>query len=275
MILYHILSVVNAIAALSGLVVMGKIMAKYEIPRVWSLFFFYMFLQTFAILLTQVYTISNPPLKSNWKLKYSATLFCFMVFVFCRAITKVSMIQENYYKDTDIDDFFNSKIKIYNMKKVLKKIGDFFVKLFGGVKKAQDWLEDHVPEAIELINRIITIATSPTVSLTVDSILSLFGENIRNGGAEGKAKAIKLLADAARMMNIGNDCLNKPSDPEVILCFVEALKKRSPIDMQSTATKIGSLYLLQQQPELLKLSDTDTALQFTYKGIKIDQAIAA
>lgn len=160
------------------------------------------------------------------------------------------------------------------MKKTLKKIGDFFVRLFGGVKKAKDWLDEHVPEAIELINRLIGIATDPRVTLTADIIISLLPENIRNGSEEARSKAIKYLADAARFFQITNDCISQPTDIEVILCFVEALKKRSPVDLQGSATKFGSIYLMKQKAEL-KLSDTDTALQLHFKGIKIDEALAA
>lgn len=158
------------------------------------------------------------------------------------------------------------------MKKIIQKIGEFFVKIFGGIKKAEEWLEKNIPEAIQIISRLIAIANDPTVNLTADLVLSLFPKNIQDASDEVKAKAIQWLADAAKILNIGNDCLNKATPLEVILCFIAALKMRSPVDAQGTATKVVSLYLVQQQPDILKLSDTDTALQMHYKSLKIDLA---
>ncbi len=126
------------------------------------------------------------------------------------------------------------------LKERLDKIGNFFVRLFAGLKKYEHFVEENMPFIIEFVKRIIGIARSPEV-MTIESLL---GDKLQNKTEAEKEKILSVVEKGVDKMQLTTDCLGKPTLLEKLQCFGEAFKKRSETDQNGTAAKLASTLLL-------------------------------
>lgn len=89
------LSLVNVAGCIACIVMMVTRLIKYEIPRAWQVYMFFVFVLTFLVAIGQIFTFIYFPRISAW-LKMWATVYWIKTIWFCHVIKTVSMIKKNY-----------------------------------------------------------------------------------------------------------------------------------------------------------------------------------
>lgn len=126
------------------------------------------------------------------------------------------------------------------LKERLDKIGNFFVRLFAGLKKYEKFVEDNMPVIIEFVKKIIGIARSQEV-MTIEYLL---GEDLQNKTEAEKEKILSIVEKGVDKMQLSTDCLSKPTLLEKLQCFADLFAKRSETDQNGTAIKLASTILM-------------------------------
>jgi hypothetical protein len=87
--MYRTISIINALLCVVDIYLMIQLVKQYELPKVFTLFYYYMFVCVILMLAGQVYTIISPP-KQYWILKLSVTVFVMMILSFFKGIKHFS-----------------------------------------------------------------------------------------------------------------------------------------------------------------------------------------
>lgn len=124
------------------------------------------------------------------------------------------------------------------MKKFFQAIGNFVTNVFGGIKKIEKFLRDHVDDALGFVTLLRAYSGSPYV-LTV---LTLLPDKLKSKGEGFIKKYEELLDKVIAELSIGTDCLEKATFQERLQCFADHYKKLSPAMQDAVAHKIVALY---------------------------------
>jgi hypothetical protein len=138
------------------------------------------------------------------------------------------------------------------MKKFFQKVGAFFALLFGGAKKFEQFLIDHVDDAIDIVNKIRNIVENPVI-LTIMSVLP---DKYKNAAGEVLQKIQSTLDKVLADLSIANDCLQKPTFIERLKCFTEKLKKLTPVEREAYYKAIAAAYVKYHPDNKQPLADS-------------------
>jgi hypothetical protein len=143
------------------------------------------------------------------------------------------------------------------MKKFFQKVSDFVTKLFGGIRKLEKFLQDHVDDAMSFVNLLRSYSSNPYV-LTV---ISLLPDKLQAKGGEFLMKYEKTLDKVIAELNIGNDCMSKPTFLERLQCFVAHYKLLTPAMQEAVSHKIVALYAMESSGRKVKQHIIDKVVQ--------------
>lgn len=124
------------------------------------------------------------------------------------------------------------------MKKIFQRVWGFVVKIFGGLKKVEAFLRDHVDDALDIANKIKALVDSPTTVI----LLGLLPDRLKDQAEKALAKIEPILDKTLTALGIGEDCLNKPTLVDRVACFVERLRELSPAMRSAMYQKFASTY---------------------------------
>lgn len=146
------------------------------------------------------------------------------------------------------------------MKKFFKKIGGFFAMLFGGAKKFEKFLIEHVDDAIAIVNKIKDVVNNPVMI----TLLTLLPGKYSNAALSVLQK-IELVIDKVIIdLNIADTCLQKETFAQRVRCFIEAVGKLSPTMKDAVFQKFASLYTKYSSDTELKSRIVDAIVQNRY-----------
>lgn len=150
------------------------------------------------------------------------------------------------------------------MKKVLKAIAGFFVSLFASAKKFEQFLVDHVDDAISIVGKIREAVNSPIIG----SILFFLPERHKKVGGEMLAKSQEILDRVLQELQVSEDCLKKATVFERLQCFVNQVRSMSPAMQEAAFHKFASLYAKHSSGQTLSTRHYDTAVQDRFFMLK-------
>lgn len=143
------------------------------------------------------------------------------------------------------------------MKKVLKAIVSFLTSLFTDAKKYEQFLADHVDDAILVVSKIKSAVESPVIT----SLFYFFPEKYKNAGAEALQKIQAIIDKVLAELLVSDECLKKATLFEKLQCFVQQVKRLSPAMQEAAYLKFASLYAKHSSGAQLSSSTYDTAVQ--------------
>lgn len=143
------------------------------------------------------------------------------------------------------------------MKKALKAIALFFVSLFSNAKKFEQFLIEHVDDAILIVSKIKAAVDSPVIA----GLFYFLPEKYKNAGGEALTRIQDILEKVLIELVISDDCLKQPTLYKRLHCFVEQVKKLSPAMQEAAYHKFASLYAKHSSGETLSTRHYDTAVQ--------------
>lgn len=152
------------------------------------------------------------------------------------------------------------------MKRFFQRVWIFLQGVFGGFKKFEQFLTDHVDDAIDIAGKIKAIVDSPATIL----IIKLLPEKYRTNIEKALAKIEPILDKTVEILNIGGDCLSKTTTLEKITCFVEQLRKRSPKEQEGIIRQFASTYAQVSSGFKYRDSMVNAAVENRYLDKKFD-----
>jgi hypothetical protein len=158
------------------------------------------------------------------------------------------------------------------MKKLLEKIKLFFVMIFGGGKKLEEFLKLHVDDAISFIQQIKKFVDDPTLAFVIQLSPKKYRDKINEVLAKVEAVLDKVLSGLA----IGKECLEKLTFKERLSCAVDYIRNMTQEQREETYRKIGVAYIQIQGKEFtgkeIPESTARYLLELQYQSIKADAA---
>lgn len=146
------------------------------------------------------------------------------------------------------------------MKNLLHKIGAFFTILFGGAKKFEQFLEDHVDDGLAIMNKIYSFTNSPLIIAIEDILPDKYKTAVDDIKIKIQTNLEKVIADITG----GKDCLTKATFPEKLECLLVYIKTLTPTMQDGAKLKSASAYVqasLGDKAVDYKQSTIDTAVQ--------------
>lgn len=143
------------------------------------------------------------------------------------------------------------------MKKFFQKIAGFFVLLFGGAKKFEKFLQDHVDDAIEIVSKIKAAVESPIVATLIFFLPAKYKAAI--GPIITKIESV--LERVLVELQVSQDCLGKQTTAERLKCLVDHLRTLSPAMRDAVYFKFASLYTQYSSDAQIKGSIVDAIVQ--------------
>jgi len=146
------------------------------------------------------------------------------------------------------------------MKRFFQRAWGFILKVFGGLKKVEAFLRDHIDDALDVANKIKALVDSPTTVI----LLKLLPDRLE-AQAEKALKTIEPILDKTlTALGIGEECLGKATLVDRVACFVERIRELSPAMRSAVYQKFASTYVRvashTNQPEHV----VDTLTQIRY-----------
>lgn len=139
------------------------------------------------------------------------------------------------------------------MKKFFQKVGLFFVKIFGGLKKFEQFLQDHVDDAIGIVSNIRLLVNHPAVI----TLMAVLPPNLQQAAQDAIDKVESILDKVIYELNIGEECLAKATFPDRLACFIAHIRGLSPAMQEAVYAKIATLYTEQSSGADVKRSVVD------------------
>jgi hypothetical protein len=150
------------------------------------------------------------------------------------------------------------------MKRFFQRVWGFLVGIFGGLKKVEAFLREHVDDALDIANKIKALVDSPATVI----LLKLLPDRLKDEAEKALAKIEPILDKTLTALGIGQDCLNKATLVDRVACFVERLRELSPAMRSAVYQKFASTYTQiassTDQPEHI----VDTVVQIRYADRK-------
>jgi hypothetical protein len=159
------------------------------------------------------------------------------------------------------------------MKKLLEKIKLFFVMIFGGGKKLEEFLKLHVDDAISFIQQIKRWVDDPTL----DFLIQLSPKKYRDKINEVLAKVEAVLDEVLKGLNIGKECLEKLTFKERLACAVDYIRNKTQEEREEIYRQIGVKYIQITSKDYnngspIPESTARALLEMQYSALKADQA---
>lgn len=146
------------------------------------------------------------------------------------------------------------------MKRLLQRVWGFILKIFGGLKKVEAFLREHIDDALDIANKIKHLVENPATVI----LLKLLPDRLE-AQAEKALKILEPILDKTLIaLGIGEECLNKATLVDRVACFVEKIREMSPAMRSAIYQKFAATYVKQasgtDQPEHV----LDTLVQVRY-----------
>lgn len=152
------------------------------------------------------------------------------------------------------------------MKRLLQRVWGFILKIFGGLKKVESFLREHVDDALDIANKIKHLVDNPATVI----LLRLLPDRLQAQAEKALATIEPILDKTLIALGIGEDCLSKATLVDRVACFVERLRELSPAMRSAVYQKFAAAYVKQasgtDQPEHV----LDTLVQVRYLDRKND-----
>jgi hypothetical protein len=124
------------------------------------------------------------------------------------------------------------------MKRFFQRAWGFILKVFGGLKKVEAFLRDHIDDALDVANKIKALVESPTTVI----LLRLLPDRLQ-AQAEKALKTIEPILDKTLIaLGIGEECLGKATLVDRVACFVEKIRAMSPAMRSAVYQKFAATY---------------------------------
>lgn len=146
------------------------------------------------------------------------------------------------------------------MKKLWLRIKAFFALVFGGAKKFEKFLIDHVDDAIAIVDKIRRAVENPVII----TLIGFLPDKYRDVAGEVLARVESVLDKVLADLTISNTCLQMPTTATRLKCFVDNLKQMSPAAREAMYMKFASLYAQHSSGITEKTSRIDTAVQMRF-----------
>lgn len=146
------------------------------------------------------------------------------------------------------------------MKKLWTKIKGFFALVFGGAKKFEAFLIDHVDDAIAIVSKIKQAVENPVII----TLIGFLPEKYKTVGGAVLARIESVLDKVLTDLAISNQCLQLPTTASRLKCFVDNLKQFSPAAREAMYMKFASLYTQYSSGTAESRSRIDTAVQMRF-----------
>ncbi|MGN6476323.1 MAG: hypothetical protein ACTHKV_03785 [Flavipsychrobacter sp.] len=143
------------------------------------------------------------------------------------------------------------------MKKFFQKIAGFFVLVFGGAKKFEKFLIEHVDDAIEIVTKIKQAVESPVVATLIFFLPAKYKAAIGPVLTKIESTLERVLLE----LQVSQVCLEKATTAERLKCFVDHLRTMSPAMQDAVYFKFASLYTRYNSDTQLKGSVVDAIVQ--------------
>lgn|GEM_PF-939127 len=157
------------------------------------------------------------------------------------------------------------------MKKFFQKVGLFFVKIFGGLKKFEQFLQDHVDDAISIVSNIRLLVNHPAVI----TLMAVLPPKLQQAAQEAIDRIETILDKVIVELNIGQDCLQKETFAERLACFIAHIRELSPAMQEAAYLKIATLYTEQSSGAEVKRSVVDAIVANRFIDGKFNITAAA
>jgi hypothetical protein len=154
------------------------------------------------------------------------------------------------------------------MKNLLHKIGAFFTLIFGGAKKFEQFLENHVDEGISIMSSVEKVISGELVTDLISFLPTPLKTVASNLQSDIEAKLDKVITEIAG----GQSCLSLPTFAEKVTCLANYIKSLSQPMQQAALMKGASLYVQAAAPNA-KVSTVDTMVQTRYFAQKNNMPI--
>jgi hypothetical protein len=115
----------------------------------------------------------------------------------------------------------------------------FILKVFGGLRKVEAFLRDHVDDALDIVNKIKHLVENPTTVI----LLKLLPDRLEAEAEKALAIIAPILDKSLIALGIGEECLNKATLIDRIACFVERIRELSPAMRSAVYQKLASTYV--------------------------------
>jgi hypothetical protein len=147
------------------------------------------------------------------------------------------------------------------MKKFFQKIGNFFGRVFGGIKKFERFLSEHIDDAIDIVGKLRAYVENPASSTIGLTLMILLPEKYLTKGGEVLEKIKRGLDAAMSKLEIGQECLGKENFNEKILCLALYLKGLPPSLREGAYRTIAAEITKAKSGESLKDSRLNTIVE--------------
>lgn len=146
------------------------------------------------------------------------------------------------------------------MKKLWLKITGFLALVFGGAKKFEKFLEEHVDDAIAIVSKIKYAVENPVII----TFISFLPEKYKTAASVVLTRIELVLGKVLDDLALANDCLSQPTTASKLKCFIEQLKKLRPAAQEAMYMKFASLYTQYNSESTESRARIDTAVQMRF-----------
>jgi hypothetical protein len=155
------------------------------------------------------------------------------------------------------------------MKRFFQRVWGFMLKIFGGLKKVEAFLRDHIDDALDITNKIKALVDNPATVI----LLRLLPDRLQ-AQAEKALQTIEPILDKTLIaLGIGAECLNRAELVERVACFIEKIRAMSPAMRSAVYQKFASTYVKQasgtEQPE--HIVDALTQIRYVDRKNRLEQ----
>ena len=133
------------------------------------------------------------------------------------------------------------------MKKLFGNIWNWVKKAFGNAKKAEQFIEDHVDDAIAVVSKILQYANNPLLFV---SLIQVLPEKYKNAAIEDQQKLVNTLLTAAKYLGILDNCFHLNLPYEKILCLVNAFTNKSEEIQNKNGLALASRMIRIEKPDM-------------------------
>lgn len=125
------------------------------------------------------------------------------------------------------------------MKKLLLKIKGYAILIFGGAKKVESFISEHVDDAVSIVETIKWLVENPVVI----TIMNIFPEKF-GGKAKQVLERIQLyIVEVLSGLKVGEVCLTMPTLLEKMQCLVTQLKNMKEQDRKTVYNEMAVNYV--------------------------------
>ncbi len=124
------------------------------------------------------------------------------------------------------------------MKRFFQRAWGFILKVFGGIKKVEAFLREHIDDALDVANKIKALVDSPTTVI----LLRLLPDRLKDQAEKALNVLEPILDKTLTALGIGEECLQKPTLVDRIACFIEKIRAMSPPMRAAVYQKFAATY---------------------------------